>query len=138
MSTLPLEYIKYSYFFMGAGGIEDSDSTNWKVMLDGNQMQKAHGTVRYGDDETARYKNDDSLAEEDMGKVLSEDAVSELLVLVKAIPTGLSTNVPVGPGCQATEKIFYGNDQEGMELGLDATRRSALQSWCEKNSLFMG
>ena len=42
MSTLPLEYIKYSYFFMGAGGIEDSDSTNWKVMLDGNQMQKAH------------------------------------------------------------------------------------------------
>ena len=139
MSTPPPpEYIKYTYFFMGAGGIGDSNSTNWKVMLAGNKIGKPHGTVRYGDDEAALYENDDSLAEKDMGKVLPEDAVSELHMLVKGIPTGLSTNVPAGPGCQATESIFYGNDEGGTTLGFDATRRSALRSWCEKNSLSMG
>lgn len=30
-------------------------------------MNKPVGTVRYGDDESARYMNDDSLVEEDMG-----------------------------------------------------------------------
>ena len=76
MSTPPPpEYIKYTYFFMGAGGIGDSNSTNWKVMLAGNKIGKPHGTVRYGDDEAALYENDDSLAEKDMGKVLPEDAV---------------------------------------------------------------
>ena len=68
-----------------------------------------------------------------MGKVLPEDAVSELLMLVKGIPTGLSTNVP---GCQATESIFYGNDEGGTTLGFD-TRRSALKL-CGENSLSMG
>ena len=109
MSTPPpLEYIKYTYFFMGAGGIGDSNSTNWKVMLAGNKIGKPHGTVRYGDDEAALYENDDSLAEKDMGKVLPEDAVSELHILVKGIPTGLSTNVPAGPGCvlQYTVVVF--------------------------------
>ena len=92
----------------------------------GTKIGKPHGTVRYGDDEAALYENDDSLAEKDMGKVLPEDAVSELHMLVKGIPTGLSTNVPAGPGCQATESIFYGNDEGGTTLGFDATSRSAL------------
>ena len=99
---------------MGAGGIGDSNSKNWKVMLAGNKIGKPHGTVRYGDDEAALYENDDSLAEKDMGKVLPEDAVSELHMLVKGIPTGLSTNVPAGPGCQQLRVYFMatmkGND----------------------------
>ena len=86
-------------------------------MLAGNKIGKPHGTVRYGDDVELRFVKTMISLEKDMGKVLPEDAVSELLMLVKGIPTDQAPMYH-WPGCQATESIFYGNDRRGTTLGL--------------------
>lgn len=124
------EYVGYSYYFAGAGGASDSNTHSWKVMLKGNKMGKDVGTIRMGDDEAARYTGDKSLAEEDTGS-LSKDAVADLLKIIADWPKGISTSVPCGPGCSATEMMIIGD----TKLGFDESKRAQMKSWCEKCSL---
>lgn len=128
------QYIEYSYFFSGAGGDTDCDVKNWKVMLENNDMNKPVGTVRSGDDESARYLNDDSLAEEDMGIMLSQESLDELVTIVSNWPNDLNTSRPAGPGCSIQEKLVLGSENN-LVLGFDNERKEILKSWCENNGL---
>ena len=116
MSTPPPPVYQIHLLFMGAGGIGDSNSTNWKVMLAGNKLENhtelsAMGMMklRFMRTMIALPRNMESITG---GCCIGAPYAGE------RIPTGLSTNVPAGPGCQATESIFYGNDEGGTTLDL--------------------
>lgn len=128
------QYIKYSYYFSGAGGISDCNIKNWKVMLKNNTLNKSLGTVRHGDDESANYLNDDSLVEEDMGIILSKESLEELITIVSNWPYGLRTYRPSGPGCFVQEKLILGN-KNNLVLGFDNERKKILNNWCRNNGL---
>ena len=127
-------YIKYSYYFSGAGGFTDCNIKNWKVMLENNTMNKPVGTVRYGDNESAHYMNDNSLVEEDMGIILSQESLDELFTIVSNWPIGLNTSRPAGPGCSVQEKLILGG-QNYLILGFDNERKKKLEIWCKNNGL---
>lgn len=128
------QYIKYSYYFSGAGGFTDCNIKNWKVMLENNDINKPIGTVRYGDDESARYMNDDSLVEEDMGIILSQESLDKLFTIVSNWPIKLNTSKPAGPGCSIQEKLILGS-KNNLVLGFDNERKKKLNNWCENNGL---
>ena len=128
------EYIKYSYFFSGAGGIDDYICNKWKIMLANNSFNKKIGQVRFGDDEDAHYLRDNELSEEDSQIIVSEEEVEQLINLILSWPKNLNISQPAGPGCNITEKMIIGG-KNGFELGFDADSKQKLITWCQKNSL---
>ncbi len=131
------QYIKYSYFFSGAGGFTDCNIKSWKVMLENNEMNKPVGTVRYGDDDSAHYMNDDNLAEDDMGIILSQESVNELVTIVSNWLMGLNISKTTGPGCSISEKLILGGQNE-LIFGIDNERKITLEKWCKNNGLSLG
>ena len=69
--------------------------------------------------------NDDSLVEEDMGIILSQESLDELFTIVSNWPIKLNTSKPTGPGCSIQEKLILGS-KNNLVLGFDNERKKNL------------